>query len=67
MARLTEKPMTNHRLIRMKEVLEILPISKSTWWEGVRTGQFPKPRKLGDRISCWRLEDILRLVGDVER
>ena len=50
------------RLIRLTEVLDFLPISKSTWWDGVRTGKFPAPVKLGDRITCWRLEDVLKLV-----
>ncbi len=52
----------SNRLIRIDEVLTHLPISKSTWWEGVRTGKFPKPIKLGERITCWRLEEVLRLT-----
>lgn len=39
-----------------------LPIGKSTWYEGIRTGRFPKPSKLGPRVSMWRAEDIRRLV-----
>jgi hypothetical protein len=39
-----------------------LPISRSTWWEGVRTGRFPKPVKLGPRITAWRVEDIRALI-----
>jgi prophage regulatory protein len=50
------------RLIRLKEVLHHLPISKSTWWAGVRTGRYPAPVKLGSRLTCWRLADILTLV-----
>ena len=56
------KPTNTDRLIRLPEVLERLPVSKSTWWEGVRTGKFPKPVKLGSRLTCWRLGDILELV-----
>ncbi len=40
----------------------IFPVSKSTWWEGVKNGRFPKPHKLGPRITAWRVEDILALV-----
>ncbi len=47
------------RLIRLREVLDIIPVSKSTWWEGVRTGKFPQPVKLGERLTCWRLREIL--------
>jgi hypothetical protein len=40
----------------------IIPISKSTWWAGVRSGRFPKPVKLGPRITAWRIEDIRVLI-----
>jgi hypothetical protein len=39
-----------------------LPISRSTWWAGVKTGRFPAPVKLGPRITAWRVEDIRRLI-----
>ena len=39
-----------------------IPVSKSTWWEGVRTGRYPKPVKLGPRITAWRVEDIRELI-----
>lgn len=42
----------------------IIPVSKSTWWEGVRTGRFPKPVKLGARITVWRVEHIRALIED---
>ena len=45
-------------LIRLPEVLRRIPVSKSTWWAGVRTGKFPKPVKLGPRLTCWRLAEI---------
>ena len=40
----------------------LIPVSKSTWWEGVRTGRYPKPCKLGPRITAWRVEDIRALI-----
>lgn len=45
--------------IRIKEVLKIFPIGRSTWWEGVKDGRFPKPVKLGERTTAWKVEDIL--------
>ena len=39
-----------------------IPVSKSTWWAGVRSGRFPKPVKLGRRITVWRVEDIRALI-----
>lgn len=40
----------------------IIPIGKSTWWAGVKNGRFPKPVKLGPRITAWRVEDIRSLI-----
>jgi prophage regulatory protein len=39
-----------------------IPVSKSTWWQGVRDGRFPAPVKLGPKTTMWRVEDILALV-----
>jgi len=40
----------------------IIPVSKSTWWAGVKTGRFPAPLKLGPMTTVWRAEDIRSLV-----
>jgi len=39
-----------------------IPISKSSWWAGVKSGRFPKPVKLGPRSTAWRVEDIRALM-----
>jgi prophage regulatory protein len=39
-----------------------LPISRSSWWAGVASGRYPKPVKLGPRITGWRAEDIRKLI-----
>ena len=39
-----------------------IPVSKSTWWAGVKSGRFPQPVKLGPRITVWRAEDIWKLI-----
>lgn len=43
----------------------IIPVSKSTWWLGVKTGRYPQPVKLGPRITAWRVEDIRALIAQV--
>jgi predicted DNA-binding transcriptional regulator AlpA len=48
--------------LRLRQILEIVPISKSAWWEGCKTGRFPKPVKLGPRTTAWKAEDIAALV-----
>lgn len=41
----------------------LIPVSKSTWWSGVRSGRYPKPtRLLGARITAWSVESILALI-----
>jgi predicted DNA-binding transcriptional regulator AlpA len=48
--------------LRLKQVLALIPICKSTWWEGCKSGRFPKPVKLGPHTTAWRAEDIAALV-----
>jgi prophage regulatory protein len=41
----------------------IIPVGKSTWWAGVKSGRYPRPiRSLGTRITAWRVEDIRALI-----
>ena len=42
----------------------LIPVSRSTWWAGVKSGRYPQPVKLGPRITAWRVEDIRRLIQD---
>lgn len=45
----------------------VIPVGKSTWWQGVRTGRYPQPvRTLGRRITAWRVEDIRRLIESLQ-
>jgi prophage regulatory protein len=52
----------NERLLRIKEVLKRIPVSKSTWWAGVKSGIFPEPIHLGTRVTCWLESDIISLM-----
>jgi prophage regulatory protein len=49
-------------LMRVPEVLAVVPISESTWWVGVRSGRFPAGIKLGPRTTVWRASDIRDLL-----
>ena len=49
--------------IRINEVLKIFPIGKSTLWQRVKDGRFPKPVKLSERTTAWKVEDIRDLIG----
>ena len=48
--------------LRLPQIMELFPISKSAWWEGCRTGRFPKPVKLGPRTTVWRAEEVMALI-----
>jgi len=54
--------MSKHRLpetgfLRLPEVLKVFPVSKSTWWAGIKKDKYPKPVKLGPKMTAWRVED----------
>ena len=42
----------------------LIPVSRSTWWVGVKNGRFPKAVKLGPNTTVWRVEDILELINE---
>jgi predicted DNA-binding transcriptional regulator AlpA len=49
--------------VRLPQVLKVVPVCRSTWWAGVKSGRYPQPtRALGERITAWRVEDIRALI-----
>ena len=44
----------------------IIPVSRSTWWAGVKTGRFPPAVKLGPAITAWRVQDIRALIEQLD-
>jgi len=43
----------------------ILPISRTTWLDGVRAGRFPKPVKVGPRSVFWKKSEIDKLMQEL--
>jgi predicted DNA-binding transcriptional regulator AlpA len=43
---------------KKKGIVGILPISKSTWWAGVKSGRYPKPVKISIRCTAWLAEEV---------
>jgi prophage regulatory protein len=35
-----------------------LPFSEPTLWRKVKSGTFPKPSKLSERVTAWRVGDV---------
>lgn len=42
----------SERLLRLKEVLRLIPVSRATWYAGIKSGRFPKSISLG--LALWR-------------
>ena len=41
----------------------LIPVSRSSWWAGCKSGKYPKPLKLGERTTVWRVEDVRALIS----
>jgi prophage regulatory protein len=52
-------------LIKLPDVLLLYPVSRSSWYQGIKAGKYPPPVKIGPRSSAWRLSDINKLIEDV--
>ena len=51
---------------RCKGILGMIPVSRATWYAGVKSGRFPKPIKHGG-IAMWRVEEIQALIAQLRR
>ena len=43
----------------------LIPIGRTSFLNGVRSGKFPKPIKLGERTTAWKVEDIRNLIENI--
>jgi prophage regulatory protein len=48
---------------KLPEILNVIPVSRSSWWAGVKSGKYPKPVKLGENTTAWKAEDIHALIS----
>lgn len=55
-------PLPAEGYVRLPQVLATIPVCKSTWWNGVKSGKYPKPVKLGPRTTAWLVSDIRALI-----
>lgn len=59
-----EHPFPEVGFVRLNQIIAPngpIPVSKSTWLNGIKSGRFPKPVKLSSRLNGWRVEDIRAL------
>ena len=48
--------------VRLPKILEVLPIGRSTWWAGIKSGRFPAGIKHGPRTTVWPVEEIREIM-----
>lgn len=66
----TPLPLTG--LVRLKQIIgdkkagipALIPVSRFTWYAGVKTGRYPQSIKLGPRCVAWDVQDIRRLMTE---
>ena len=65
----TSKKITNadsdDSLLRLPEVLKLIPMSRSHWSKGVASGKFPAPVRLSVRCIAWRASAIHALIANL--
>jgi prophage regulatory protein len=49
--------------LRLPQILALFPISRSAFWAGVKSGKYPRPVKLSERCTAWKVEDIQHLIN----
>lgn len=50
-------------LMRIPQILKVMPVSKSKFWLMVQKGEFPKPIKIG-RSSFWTIEQVQAFIRE---
>jgi prophage regulatory protein len=48
--------------VRLPQVLRVFPVSRSSWYAGIKEGRYPEGILLGPRTRAWRVEDIRKLI-----
>ena len=52
--------------VRLQTILFVIPVSKSTWWAGVKIGKYPRSVKHGGS-TFWKVEDINNLIESIAK
>lgn len=55
-------PLEPSPLLRRREVLELLRISTSCLYAGMKRGIYPRPIRIANRAVAWRREDIEKIL-----
>ncbi len=58
-----EKP--TDALVRIGKIVGpngLIPVSRSSFYQGIRDGIYPKAVRLGKRTSVWRMSELMRVI-----
>ena len=55
------------RLLRIRDVLQRLPISRTSLYDGIKLGLYPAPVQVGKRTVAWRESEINELINNFRR
>jgi len=53
------------KLLNIKEVCRIVGLKKSTIYLYIKQNKFPKSKKIGKRLSRWKLSEIRRWLEEL--
>jgi prophage regulatory protein len=45
----------------------LIPLSRTTIWRLVRSGEFPPPVKVGGRATCWLESEVVAYLQGLKR
>ena len=49
--------------LRLKQVLKIIPVSRSTWYRGMKAGIYPEPVRLSHRVAAWKVSEVRQCLA----
>ena len=53
-------------LLRLPQVLAMFPVSRSSWWAGIKESRYPAGIKIAPRTTAWRRSDIEALIASLD-
>lgn len=56
-----------HGFVRLPTILQVYPVSRASWWAGVKAGTLPAGVLLSARVRAWAVEDIRRLIAEAKQ
>lgn len=50
--------------MRQRDIIpSVVPVSPATWWRGIKSGRYPSPVKLSERVTAWKVADIRQFLA----